>query len=693
MRFLNWKLFAKLALVGVLLWLVVSAVEAVAEALPSTLRGGIPFLVPLAILVPYWLWRGRADATPRGITMIRMLSAGTILMAVFALWIDILEPALPYAATYGLGALLSELMARVPFILAAIVSGCVAAVSLAWSFSDPEKIRLRLRALLQGNNTQSSSSSSATPEEDNAELANSTEQGTASMLPTDQAREKFVKEPKAREVEAGHPGFIIGALDKDTLLRYNHPGHILTVAKTRGGKGVSAVIPNLLTYPNGCLVIDPKGENYAITSRTRRTKLGRRVLPMDPFCKQVSEAETAHCNLLDFLDPKDSRFVSDARQLAGLLWKEPEGGAGANAFFNNAARQLLELAIIWVVCAPENLLPDGAQGKRDLYAALLLISHPGLKGAQVSDREIQEARGAGRPVPEKSWLQIISEHPEVGYGVPARTASRFLPLADQTWGSIPQQAGEALAMLDSMPTRRAVCGTGPDATRFRVDEVSSGKADLFLILPPEMLQSEPQLARAMIGAVLLMMMKRNKVHPPVLFMLDEMPALGKMEPIIQAAGVAAGMGVVLWMIVQSISQLMEAYGERNAKTLINNAGVKQFLGFDDQDDAEKVSVMVGDATFVGTSRSETSGASRQALDVLGGVNTSTNVSVQKVKRRLLTADQLMAMDDNTMILKLSNTRPLRCLKPKYFSFPQFAGLYDAWKDRPRVVEVRDDVSI
>lgn len=152
-----------------------------------------------------------------------------------------------------------------------------------------------------------------------------------------------------------------------------------------------------------------------------------------------------------------------------------------------------------------------------------------------------------------------------------------------------------------------------------------------------------------------------------------MPALGKMEPIIQAAGVAAGMGVVLWMIVQSISQLMEAYGEKNAKTLLNNAAVKQFLGFDDQDDPEKVSAMIGDATFVGTSRSETSGDNRQALDLHGGANSSTNISVQKVKRRLMTADQLLALDDATMTLKFSNTRPSSASNRSILAFRNSLG--------------------
>src|SRR6185295_13944746 len=50
--------------------------------------------------------------------------------------------------------------------------------------------------------------------------------------------------------------------------------HTLIVAKTRAGKGTRVIIPTLLRYDASVLVIDPKGENAAITARTRRDQLG-----------------------------------------------------------------------------------------------------------------------------------------------------------------------------------------------------------------------------------------------------------------------------------------------------------------------------------------------------------------------------------------------------------------------------------
>src|ERR1022692_1624000 len=59
--------------------------------------------------------------------------------------------------------------------------------------------------------------------------------------------------------------------------------HMLTIAPTRSGKGVSLIIPNLLNYAGAVLVIDPKGENAWITAAFRRKILGQKTFIVDPW--------------------------------------------------------------------------------------------------------------------------------------------------------------------------------------------------------------------------------------------------------------------------------------------------------------------------------------------------------------------------------------------------------------------------
>jgi type IV secretory pathway TraG/TraD family ATPase VirD4 len=89
-------------------------------------------------------------------------------------------------------------------------------------------------------------------------------------------------------------GPILGRAGR-SLLRYEDEGHILTIAPTGSCKGVSAVIPNLPDYPDSVLVLDLKGENYAVTA-ARRARFGP-VLVLDPF--RITGAESAAVNPLD----------------------------------------------------------------------------------------------------------------------------------------------------------------------------------------------------------------------------------------------------------------------------------------------------------------------------------------------------------------------------------------------------------
>lgn len=93
--------------------------------------------------------------------------------------------------------------------------------------------------------------------------------------------------------------------------------HLLCVAPTRSGKGVSLIVPNLLYYKGAAIVIDPKGENAWITAQRRRD-MGQAVHILDPWgevnrrygnlCGKSEEIATF--NPLSILDPVSEHFVT-----------------------------------------------------------------------------------------------------------------------------------------------------------------------------------------------------------------------------------------------------------------------------------------------------------------------------------------------------------------------------------------------
>src|SRR5271155_3618262 len=103
------------------------------------------------------------------------------------------------------------------------------------------------------------------------------------------------------------PGKVfLGSLPGNRLIGVSDDSHIMTIAGSRAGKGVSTIIPNLIESPGSVLVIDPKGENARHTknrrghgSRAVQESLGQDVFVLDPF--GVSGHPTASFNPLSMI--------------------------------------------------------------------------------------------------------------------------------------------------------------------------------------------------------------------------------------------------------------------------------------------------------------------------------------------------------------------------------------------------------
>jgi len=102
-------------------------------------------------------------------------------------------------------------------------------------------------------------------------------------------------------------------------MRYDGPGHLLTFAPTRSGKGVGVVMPNLLLADRAVLRIDPKGENARIAARARAQFAPVHVL--DPF--GVSGQPASAFNPLAGLDPFGEDLAEDAAMIADALVYDP----------------------------------------------------------------------------------------------------------------------------------------------------------------------------------------------------------------------------------------------------------------------------------------------------------------------------------------------------------------------------------
>jgi hypothetical protein len=152
-------------------------------------------------------------------------------------------------------------------------------------------------------------------------------------------------------------------------------------------------------------------------------------------------------------------------------------------------------------------------------------------------------------------------------GLVRRAANRHLGKSDREATGVLSSAQRHTHFLDSARINR-----GMTHSDFRFGGLKSEISTVFLVLPPERLETHARWLRLLVVQALQDIARTpENGGPPVLFLLDEVAALGRLEPIERAFGYMAGYGVQLWPILQDMHQLWSTYGER-AGTFLSNAG-------------------------------------------------------------------------------------------------------------------------
>ncbi len=419
------------------------------------------------------------------------------------------------------------------------------------------------------------------------------------------------------------------------MLRLPGEGHILTVAPTRSGKGVSAVIPNLLDHPGSIFATDPKGENYAVTARWR-SELGQTVHAFDPFGVAGGGAKY---NPLDLIDASLPEAVDDARVLADMLVLPGERG-GAQAFWDEEARGVLTGLILHVAASDRPEL-------RTLAHVRTLLTLPPESFAEL--------------------LHKMQDSPAAG-GLVASASARISQKAEEERSGVISTAQSHTHFLDSPRAAQVLSRSNVDLASLK-----QTAATVYLILPTERLDTYARWLRLMIGSALLAMARtRGQPQERVLFLLDEFAHLGPIDPVQRYIGLAGGFGVTFWLIVQDLSQLRSTYGN-TWPTFLANVDVLQAFGVNDLDTAEYLSKMTGEATVQLESEHHSHGLS-------GGPQTRSQVGAgltqSETTRRLLLPDEVRRLPAEDQLLFIRNSAPLLVKRLNYLRDRAFAGRAD-----------------
>ena len=138
----------------------------------------------------------------------------------------------------------------------------------------------------------------------------------------------------------GSQGLILGRTFGGRLIRLPHYCHILLVGATGAGKGVSVIIPQLLTYTGSLMCFDAKGD-LAEATATRRARMGR-VIRLAPF-----NGGTDTLSPLDAIPPDSPTLVDQARAMAEALVVRQ--GTELDPHWNDKAVQVICAVLVLVL--------------------------------------------------------------------------------------------------------------------------------------------------------------------------------------------------------------------------------------------------------------------------------------------------------------------------------------------------------
>ena len=179
-------------------------------------------------------------------------------------------------------------------------------------------------------------------------------------------------------------------------------------------------------------------------------------------------------------------------------------------------------------------------------------------------------------------------------------------------------------------------------------------------MPPSDISRTKPLVRLIlnqIGRRLTEELEPKRRRHRLLLMLDEFPALGRLDFFESALAFMAGYGLKSFLIAQSLNQIEKAYGQNNS--ILDNCHVRVSFATNDERTAKRVSDALGTATEM---RAMKNYAGHRLSPWLGHLM----VSRQETARPLLTPGEVMQLPNDEELVLVSGCNPIRAKKARYY---------------------------
>ena len=405
---------------------------------------------------------------------------------------------------------------------------------------------------------------------------------------------------------------------REHVLRADGRTSTLVFGPTGSGKTTGLLVPNVLYHDGPLVVTSTKYELIQLTAG-HRSKIGP-VWVYDPTdeLRDVHGIKSAHWSPLPRCTTAEQAILTAKWFAQGVRGKN--NGGSSNDWEHWAQK-------IWNIAAP----------------CLYVAAH--------NNMTMDDVRGLVFRSEFKKIQQMLEVMPD------SNDKEKMLELTEAVLHIEPKERSTAFSVTQRIfnPFWSQHVADNSETNQIDAHRLLTQKGTLYLQTPAQSPEEVAPLFVAILEEILIEAKKLARFDPneripyPLLLALDELANVCHIEDLAHIASEGAGRGVLLLSILQDYSQLEQIYGEKDARTILNNHPAKLALpGITDPQTAELVCKILGSGSATSISVSESSGGQS------GGGGSKT---LSHQDRALMTPDRLQRMFDGTAVLMHRGLQP------------------------------------
>lgn len=459
-------------------------------------------------------------------------------------------------------------------------------------------------------------------------------------------------------------GLVLGCFDIDStspkFIRATQPLSTLVVAPPGSGKTAGMIIPNLLSVPNSCVVLDIKGELYAKTAGYRQKYFNNEIQLFSPF----SWDNTLFFNPFDHSLVKDLQYLHIkklAEQIASTIFVG-EKGRENDHWIISAKTMFVFFAEYFMQKDKHATLAQLAQAPKADYFDYLdeKFGEEAMKEPDEDDPTKPRERDYDVDT-FKIWLKQTSFDETIDENT-RNQARAYSKSADNEFASIKSTYDTFMKVFTNPQVASAT-----SKMSFTFEDLREKRISMYVVVQTEDMDILAPLIRIFIETLFKKLMSGKEcsdLNKFIYAFFDEFVRFGKMPFLLEAPALCRSYGLLPVFVTQSYEQVKKYYGEDDMNIVKNNSGYQVIFGMNSDKDAEDTSKLIGDFTNIKISKSQGN------MDLF-----KSNISKSKEAKKLVTAQDLKNQDSSDILILVKGffKMPIKAKVPYWFKIEQFKG--------------------